>query len=74
MHCYQTLAAITLVSRTIDRLQGAESFSHPAAVADWMETHGIDIDDVLGADREILQAQIAALLDRDQRSRIRLAA
>ena len=74
MHSYQTLAATTLVARTIDQLQGKESFSHPAAVADWIETHGIELGDVLRADRETLQAQVAALLDRDRRDRIRLAA
>ena len=74
MHSYQTLAAATLVARTIDQLQGTESFPHPAAIADWMESHGIALQDVLQADREILQAQVAALLDRDRRDRIRLAA
>ena len=74
MHCYQTLAATALVSRIIDLLEGSERFLHPAAVADWMETRGIVIEDVLEADRETLQAQVAALLDRDMRSRIRLAA
>ena len=74
MHSYQTLAATTLVSRTIDQLEGSERFLHPAVIADWMESHGIEIADVLGADRETLQAQIAALLDRDMRQRIRLVA
>ena len=74
MHSYQTLAATTLVSRIIDGLKGSESFQHPAATADWMETHGIAIEDVLAADADTLQAQVAALLDRDMRSRIRLAA
>jgi hypothetical protein len=74
MHSYQTLAATNLVSRIIDRLEGSERFLHPAATADWMETHGIAIEDVLVADRETLQAQVAALLDRDMRYRIRLAA
>ena len=74
MHCYQTLAATTLVSRIIDGLEGSERFLHPAAVADWMETHGIAVEDVLEADRETLEAQVAALLDRDMRGRIGLAA
>lgn len=74
MHCYQTLAATALVSRIIDQLEGSERFLHPAAVADWMETSGIMVEEVLEADRETLQAQVAALLDRDMRSRIRLAA
>lgn len=74
MHCYQTLAATTLVSRIIDRLEGSERFLHPAAVADWMETRGIVIEEVLEADRETLQSQVAALLDRDMRNQIRLAA
>ena len=74
MHSYQTLAATTLVARTIDMLEGSESFTHPAVIADWMETHGIEIEDVLGADQDTLQAQVAALLDRDMRTRIRLAA
>lgn len=74
MHCYQPLAAATLVARTIDKLQGSESFHNPAAVADWMETNGIDIEDVLKADREILEAQVAALLDREIRRQIKLAA
>ena len=50
MHCYQTFAATALVSRIIDRLEGAERFLHPAAVADWMETRGIVIEDVLEPD------------------------
>jgi len=74
MHSYQTLAATTRVARIIDRLEGAERFLHPAVVADWMETHGIAIEDVLEADCETLQAQVAALLDRDTRYRLRLAA
>ncbi len=74
MHCYQTLAATTLVARTIDSLQDSPSFLPPAALADWMETNGIEIDDVLGADRETLRAQIAALLDREARYRIARAA
>ena len=74
MHCYQALAAATLVSRVIDRLEGSERFLHPASVADWMESHGIAIEDLLGADRKILQAQVSALLDRDIRHRARLAA
>lgn len=74
MHCYQTLAAATLVSRIIDKLEGSERFLHPAAVTDWMESHGIAIEDVLAADRETLQAQVSALLDRDMRYRVRLAA
>ena len=74
MHCYQTLAATTLVSRIIDRLQDSEGYLNPAAVADWMETNGIAIEDVLGADPEILQAQIAALLDREMRYRMKRAA
>ena len=74
MHCYQTLAATTLVSRLIDELEGSERFLHPATVADWMETCGIAVEDVLEADSETLQAQVAALLDRDLRSRRKLAA
>lgn len=74
MHCYQTLAATTLVSRIIDRLQGSERFLNPAAVADWMETRGIAIEDVLRAEPEILQAQVAALLDREMRYRMQRAA
>ena len=74
MHSYQTLAATTLVARTIDTIKGSESFLHPAVVADWMETHGIEIEDVLAADRETLKAQVAALIDREARQRIRLVA
>ena len=74
MQCYQTLAATLMVARIIERLQGPADYRHPAAVADWMETQGIAIEDVLAADSETLQAQISALLDREQRSRIRLAA
>ncbi len=74
MHSYQTLAATTMVTRIIDELQGTESFSHPAVVADWMESHGLAIEDVLAADRNILLAQVSALLDRDLRYRLRDAA
>ena len=74
MHSYQTLAATTLVARIIDQLEGAERFQHPATIADWMEDRGIEIEDVLGADRETLKAQIAGLLDREARNRIRLVA
>lgn len=74
MHCYQTLAATTLVSSIIGRLQGSELFLNPAVVADWMETGGIAIEDVLEADPEILRAQVAALLDRELRSRMKHAA
>lgn len=74
MQCYQTLAAITLVSRIIDKLQGSEQFRNPSVVATWMETQGIEIEDVLPADRRILEAQLAALLDREKRNRIRNAA
>ncbi|MDJ0779748.1 MAG: hypothetical protein QNJ85_17900 [Gammaproteobacteria bacterium] len=74
MHCYQTLAATTLVARTIDSLQDSPSFLPPAALADWMETNGIEIEDVLGADRETLRAQVAALLDRENRHRMMRAA
>lgn len=74
MHCYQTLAATTLVSRLIDALESSERFLHPAVVADWMESHGLEIEDVLEADPQILQAQVAALLDRDLRHQNRLAA
>ena len=74
MHSYQTLAATTMVTRIIDELQGAESFLHPAVVADWMESHGLAIEDVLAADRNILLAQVSALLDRDLRYRMRDAA
>lgn len=74
MHCYQTLTATTMVSRIIGKLQGSECYLHPAEVADWMETHSIAIEDVLAADPEILQAQVAALLDRDMRYRVKRAA
>ena len=74
MHSYQTLAATTMVSRIIDQLQGTESHLHPAIVADWMESHGLAIEDVLAADRNILLAQVSALLDRDLRYRMRDAA
>ena len=74
MHCYQSLAATALVSRIIDDLQGAEQFLNPATVASWMETQGIEIEDVLTADRRILEAQVAALLDREKRYRINRAA
>lgn len=74
MHCYQALAATIMVSRIIDKLEGSQRFAHPAAVAEWMESRGIAIEDVLEADGETLQTQVAALLDRDARQRIRLAA
>jgi len=74
MHCYQALAVTIMVSRIIDKLEGSQRFAHPAAVAEWMESRGIAIEDVLEADGETLQTQVAALLDRDARHRIRLAA
>jgi hypothetical protein len=74
MHCYQTLAATTLAARIIDELRGPHHYLPTAALADWMETNGIAIEDVLDADRETLRAQLAALLDREARSQLSRAA
>ena len=50
MHCYQTLAATTLVARIIETLPHGAKALPAAAVADWMESEGIAIGDVLEAE------------------------
>ena len=74
MHCYQTIGATTRVSRLIAELKGTEYQQPQSTVADWMESNGIDLEDVLDADYETLKAQVAALLDRELRANLRLVA
>ena len=74
MHCYQTLAATTLVARIIETLPHGAKALPAAAVADWMESEGIAIGDVLEADPDTLLAQISALVDRKARCNLRAAA
>lgn len=74
MHCYKSLIAATRVARIIDKLKNSEQHIHPAAIAVWMEASGLEIEDVVDADNETLQAQVAGLLDREKRMQISLAA
>jgi len=74
MHCYESLAATTLVARIAESLPQGRKGLPMAAVAEWMESSGIAIEDVLGADPHTLRAQITALVDREARRNIRLAA
>ncbi len=74
MHCFQTLGATTRVSRIITGLRGKECYLPQAAICDWMESGGIAIEDVLEADYETLKTQVAGLLDREARARLRRAA
>lgn len=74
MHCYQTIGATTRVSRIIAGLQAADYHLTQGELADWMESNGIAIEDVLGADYETLKAQVAGLLDREARARLRRVA
>lgn len=74
MHCYQPLIATTRVARIISKIKHSDRNTHPAALAEWMESSGLDIEDVIDADYETLHAQVAGLMDREIRTQIRLAA
>ena len=74
MHCYQTLAATMLAANMLEKLPHAQRKMPPAEVADWLEFYGIGVDEILEADRHTLQAQLAALADREARERLPSAA
>jgi hypothetical protein len=74
MQCYETLAATMLVARIIESLPQGRSGQPVAAVAEWMESEGIAIEDVLAADPATLRAQVAALVDRELRRNLCAAA
>ena len=74
MQCYQTLGATIRVSRIITSLQGREYLRPQSELADWLESSGIAIEDVLDADYETLKSQIAGFLGREMRAQIKLAA
>ena len=63
-----------LVARIIESLPQGRTGQPVSVIAEWMESSGIDIEDVLGADPHTLRAQVTALVDREARNKLRLAA
>ena len=74
MQCIQTLAATTRIARILETIPQAPTGMPLAALADWIESRGIDIEDVLEADPHMLRDQIIALVDRELRQTLRHAA
>ena len=74
MHCYQAIAAAIRVRQILESLPNADAGMPIAAIADWLESSGIDLDDVPGADTNTLRDQVTALVDREQRRNLRLVA
>ena len=74
MQCVQALAATTRITRIMETIPHAPTDMPLAAVADWIESRGIAIEDVLDADAHTLRDQVAALVDRELRETLRSAA
>ncbi len=66
MQNYRYLAAITAVSNALDSLPQARHKLPYNVIADWMEAHDIDADEVLLVSGDEVRAIIAELVERNQ--------
>ncbi len=66
MQSYRYLAATTAVSNAIDSLPQTRHKLPYSVVADWMEAHEIEAEDILQVSGSEVRALVAALIERDQ--------
>ncbi|TNF86204.1 MAG: hypothetical protein JSU67_09335 [Gammaproteobacteria bacterium] len=66
MQSYRYLAATTAVSNAIDSLPQTRHKLPYGVVADWMEEHEIEAEDILQVSGSEVRALVAALIERDQ--------
>ena len=58
MHCYQTLAAATVVANAFELVPEIGRKLPHAVIVDWMEQHGIEPGDVLYAEPGAVKARL----------------
>ncbi len=73
MHCYQTLAAVTLIARTLESMPEVGHRLPPAIIADWLAEYGIEPEEVLFGEPDKLAPRLRALIMLNQ-SRLARAA
>ena len=66
MQNYRYLAATTAVANAMDSLPQARHKLPYGLVADWMETHEIEAEEILLVPGDEIRAIVADLLQRDQ--------
>lgn len=62
MHCYQTFAAITLIANTLEILPEVGRKLPHSVIADWMDQHGIEPEDVLYASPHEVKAKLVGVI------------
>lgn len=73
MHCYQTLAATTMIARIFESLPEIEHRLSQAEIAEWMAQNYIEPEDVLFSAPHVVKARLISLF-ADNRTRIPRAA
>ena len=58
MHCYQIMAAATVVANTFELVPEIGRKLPHAVIIDWMEQHGIEPEDLLYAEPEVVRARL----------------
>ena len=66
MHCYQYLAAVNAVAKTIESCPGESQTLPYSVIADWMEENGIEPEDVLTISGDQVRAIVESAIHRDQ--------
>ena len=65
MHCYRYLAAVARIADSIESLPATESRIPLSVIADWMEDHGIEPDEVLAVSGEEVRAIVEHAIGGD---------
>ena len=66
MHCYQTLAAATLIANLFETLPEIGRKLPHAAIAEWMAQNEIEPEDVLYSAPDAAKAKVIGLLEHNQ--------
>lgn len=66
MHCYQYLAAVSAVAKSIESFPEAEQKLPYSVLADWMEDNGIEPEDVLLVSGAEVRAIVEGVIQRDR--------
>lgn len=66
MHCYRYLAAVARIADRIESLPATENRIPLSVIADWMEEHGIEADEVLAISGEEVRAIVEHAIGNDQ--------
>ena len=66
MHCYQYLAAVSAVAKSVETLAGAGQQLPYSVLADWMEENGIEPEDVLRVSGAEVRAIVGDVIRRDR--------